>query len=313
MMLGRVFKFAFLILLVGCGKGYYDTGESINLENLPLVYNVPSDKYERYKKSFDFVEESYKSKSGKDLVKFVPKDENPKFSEMTDAFSLQEQGNGNWVLFKEESDEFTDIDWDTIGVYYGYVPSGYGNIFLNIDGHASSSNRIKKVLLHEVGHAVGFDHTENLDYSTMNYNFNLFLPTLSRYDKKRLHDKYPFEVRTTAIKDLELMGARKEEEQIDILKESIENQFGLSESRSLKIAKSYHSFKRLGNKRSIEKKDWDILTRKLFGFDYQTGKKALERHIQGDSSSLENLKNKAAELNETSPQHIQEILGEYFF
>ena len=305
-------KLFFLTILVSCGNGYHDSGQSVDISRLPLVYNVPSDKYERYKKSFDTVEESYKSKSGKDLVKFVPNDEDPKFDEMRDAFSLQSQGKGNWVLFKEESDEFTDIVGNTIGVYYGYVPTGYGNIFLNIDGHASTSNRIKKVLLHEVGHAVGFGHTEGLDFSTMNYNFNLFLPKLSRYDKKRLHDKYPFEIQGTSVKDLELLAAKDEKEEMDVLKGHIGDRFGLSEKRSLEVSKSFLAFKKIKNKRSIGQKEWDFLTQSVFGFSYNEGKKALEEHIQGNGQNLKELTRKAADLNGINPEHVQELLADYF-
>ena len=56
---------------------------------------------------------------------------------------------------------------------------------------------------------------------------------------------------------------------------------------------------------------WRMYTNEILGFDYNTGKKALEKHIQGDGEDLEALMETAADKNDTTPEAVQEIMGEY--
>ena len=235
-----------LVTLFGCGNGYVDSGKVVPRDKFPLTYKVNRAKYERYKLSFDRVEQQYKSKSGIDLVKFVPADENPKFTDSKDSLNLPD----NWVLFKENASEFQNIGGNTVGLYTGWVELGRGNLIVNIYKHASTYNRVKKVLYHEVGHALGFDHTHGLDYSTMNYNFNLLLPFLSRYDRRRLHDKYPFSTHELTQKDLELVGADEEGEQLGLIKKIVHEKFGLSAERVEEIAPILHNLNKIKNKRN---------------------------------------------------------------
>ena len=53
------------------------------------------------------------------------------------------------------------------------------------------------------------------------------------------------------------------------------------------------------------------MSHQILGFDYQNGKKALEKHIQGDGKDLEDLLQLAADKNETTPEHVRELLSEY--
>ncbi|MFZ8932290.1 MAG: hypothetical protein ACO20H_11325 [Bacteriovoracaceae bacterium] len=305
--------FSTLLLIVGCGSGYEDKG-NVDRSRLPLIYKVNRDKYERYKRSFDHVEESYKSKSGVDLVKFIPDDKNPKFSNMKDAFSTIEYVDGkyhNRVFFKESGSEFTDIGGTVRGVHYGNVTSGYGNIFVNIHNKADSYNRVKKVMLHEVGHAVGFGHPPAGSFSVMNSNWLPFLPTLTRFDRRNLHKKYPFSMSYTTEKDLESIGAADELEQFENMKAVVAERFGLSQQRTEEVSRIMFSLEKMKSKRAISKNDWNMATKKLFGFDYDSGKKALEEHIQGSSGPLDKLVDQAADLNDVTPEHIKEILSEY--
>ena len=308
-----ILTFCTLLMIVGCGSGYVDKG-NVDRSKLPLIYKVSRDKYERYKVSFDHVERVYKSKSGVDLVKFIPDDENPKFANMRDAFSSINYVDGkyhNRVFFKESASEFTDIANDKGGYYYGNVQSGYGNIFVNIHDRASSYNRVKKIMLHEVGHAVGFGHPPSGSFSVMNSNWLPFLPTLTRFDRRNLHKKYPFSMNSVAEKDLESIGATNEMEQFENMKAVVAERFGLSQQRTEEVSRILFSLEKIKTKRAISKNDWDMATKKVFGFDYDSGKKALEKHIQGSSESRDKLVDHAAELNDVTPEHIKEILSEY--
>ena len=63
----------------------------------------------------------------------------------------------------------------------------------------------------------------------------------------------------------------------------------------------------------MTKKDKDILTEKLLGFDYQTGKDALAKVIAGEETDeLEGLFQKAANKNDIAPEHVKELIAEVF-
>lgn len=306
------FTLFLLFLTVSCGSGYVDSGKVVPKSKFPLVYNVTREKYIRYKRSFDHVESVYKSKSGVPLITFVPSDKDPKFEKTSQAYAnLAFLGNENWVVFKEEADEFNYDKNKWSGLFSGEVDTGRGIITLNVETHVSSYNRIKKVLQHEVGHALGFDHTSGLDYSTMNDLFTNWVPTLTRYDRRRLHDKYPFSTIASYEKDLEKIGAISEREKAELISDNLVENFGLSEERSFEVASTLNHMNKVKNKRSLTNNDWDIVTKKLFGFDYQTGKKALENHIKGESENLDSLIEKAALKNNTTPEHVQELISDY--
>ena len=56
----------------------------------------------------------------------------------------------------------------------------------------------------------------------------------------------------------------------------------------------------------------DLLSNEILGLSYGVGKKALENYMSGDQDSLEDLIEVAADKNETTPEHIRELVGEIF-
>ena len=116
---------------------------------------------------------------------------------------------------------------------------------------------------------------------------------------------------STSKKDLESLGANKESLGDEELIYNLEENYGLSEERAQSVAKITSSFQKIQNKRALTAKEMNIYTQKVLGVDYTASKKALEKHIQGDSSEMEALMERAAELNNTSPEAVQDLVGEY--
>ena len=119
-----------------------------------------------------------------------------------------------------------------------------------------------------------------------------------------------FEEASSEIKDLEKLGNQIQEKKVQELINNL-SAYGLSDERAASVAKITYSFKKIQNKRSLSDKEMNIYTQKVLGVDYTAGKKALEKHIQGDSADMEAMMERAADMNGTSPEAVTELMGEY--
>ena len=119
-----------------------------------------------------------------------------------------------------------------------------------------------------------------------------------------------FDETNSSSKDLEKLAANIEGKDTAELAINIEEKFGFSTERAQKIASLQLAFNKLKSKRSLTISDQDIFTKKLIGVDFKTAKNAFKNHIQGDSADMENILERAAGLNGTSPEHMTELLGE---
>ncbi len=294
---------------------YTDNGLRYTQENTPVVFYVNKEKYQTHKASFDKTEQSYRSKTGKQLVKFVPRDENPKFNTIEDTAQLWNEKGERWVMFRDKDSDFTDLDGAAGVCLYSWNQNKelvYGEIVID-ERTVTRGYYFQQVLLHEMGHALGFSHTFKNDYSLMNYNYSYETDGLTYLDIKRTHEKYPFSMVGTYIKDLEKIAAINERQHRKNYEEHIIEAYGLSEGRATEVAKVVLGYKKLKAKRSLTKRDKDILTEKLLGFDYETGKDALAKVISGeDSEEIEDLFQKAADKNDIAPEHVKELIAEVF-
>ena len=68
----------------------------------------------------------------------------------------------------------------------------------------------------------------------------------------------------------------------------------------------------MSSMRDLTAREKDLLSHEILGFGYERGKTALENHLQGDQNSLDDLILRAADKNETSPEHVKELFGEIF-
>ncbi len=106
-------------------------------------------------------------------------------------------------------------------------------------------------------------------------------------------------------KDLEKIGASIEETDINSLSQTLIANFSLSEDRAVEMAKIFKTYDKISSKRSLTEKEKDTFSQKLLGINYKHLNQAL-RSGEGYDSLLQ----RAAELNNISPEQVNEILNQ---
>ena len=120
-----------------------------------------------------------------------------------------------------------------------------------------------------------------------------------------------FEEKGNQGKDLEKIGQKAEEYSNQNLVDYFSYEFGLSESRSQEVAKLLKSYNRLKETRSLTEADQDIFSKKVIGFDSKRVNKAFKNYYEGEREGLNEMIEKAAYLNETTPEHMESILENF--
>lgn len=118
-----------------------------------------------------------------------------------------------------------------------------------------------------------------------------------------------FEKTEGESKDLEKVSAFIEEKRIAKMGEKLAAEFGLSEERSIEIAKLTRQWTDLKKKRSLTDADAHAFSEKLFGFDLNKASAAYKKSLEGDKADLDALFDQAAEVNGTSPERVNQIFN----
>lgn len=308
----KLLVFLVLATLVSCGRpkektdftseelelinGYTENGISWNKESFPLTFYVPEQFYDRFKKEFDITEDKYTSASGKPLVYFEPMIENPKYENTWAAYVDSKEQGKLMILFRENNTEFGNVSWGGAA----YLPGGgqWTTIFINHTNYKSSSTFLS-TLLHEMGHGVGFHHTDCLCHASIMGGAGLF----TSYDRERLSEKYPFSLILATTKDLEGMGAKVEAMEVADMEDMLVN-YGLSTDRAEKLGKLMVSYNSIKNKRALTAREKDVFTKELTGMSFE---KATEVLVE---EGYDALVEKASEVNGADPEAIKELLNE---
>ena len=103
------------------------------------------------------------------------------------------------------------------------------------------------------------------------------------------------------------MGALIEKINRGKFQKYVVNKFQLSEQRAEGLSKLYLSWKKIERKRGITKEDIKVFSHKLLGFDFVEGMSAYRAYLEGDDSDLNVLMARAAEVNQTDPEHMKEV------
>jgi hypothetical protein len=113
-------------------------------------------------------------------------------------------------------------------------------------------------------------------------------------------------------KDLEKVGAMSENAALEEMSAMIASEYGLSEERSLKIAKLSQSWNQLSKSRALTNADADAFTRELSGVSIEEMKSAENSMKQGSFSEMSTVLEKAAAVNNTSVENITAIMTKLF-
>ncbi|MDC0253698.1 hypothetical protein OAK75_02290 [Bacteriovoracales bacterium] len=118
-----------------------------------------------------------------------------------------------------------------------------------------------------------------------------------------------FEERNSSNKDLELIGSFLEKKNLQAKASKLENQFGLSEKRSLEVAKLIKNINKVKKNRGVTSRDLESFSKKLLGFNVDEALKAYEKLAQGEGQNWEALMEQAANKNDISPESMKEIIS----
>jgi hypothetical protein len=114
----------------------------------------------------------------------------------------------------------------------------------------------------------------------------------------------------TSKKDLEKMASNLEKLKVEAMGESFAERFGLSEERGLHVASMVNNWKKVSKTRGMTDADADAFSKKLLGFNLNTGIKAMQDFNAGNSKPLESVVEIAAKTNGVSPEQMNTILSE---
>lgn len=200
-----------LILLISCGKPirfeHPDTSKSTESNvfwptyKLPVTIKVSKEKFELFEDLLIEVQEEYQEAAGFPLLKFIPDEKTFSLTNFSESKTLK---GSNYLMFKEDDKTFLDLILPTMGITQvsWFVPSMQiyqAHIVINFSKGEMELSLFKEVLLHEVGHLLGFNHVTEVD-SLMNEFIDPSLPGLRNFDFDRIKKKYsPKRIRSTNL------------------------------------------------------------------------------------------------------------------
>jgi len=111
-------------------------------------------------------------------------------------------------------------------------------------------------------------------------------------------------------RDLEKAGAFVEKIRVQNVGEQLSANYGLSEDRGLQVAKLVVDWKKLKKRRQITDTDANAFSEKMFGFNINQAESSVKKYMGGEKEDLNKLLEKAARVNQTSPEHMREIFEE---
>lgn len=199
-----------LILLISCGKPirFEHPNTSKPTENnvfwptykLPVTIKVHKEKFEKFQDILEEVQDEYQEAAGFPLLKFIPDEKALSLTNFSESKTLK---GSNYLMFKEDNETFLDLVLPTMGITQvsWYVPSMriyQAHIVINFSKGEMELSLFKEVLLHEIGHLLGFNHVSEVD-SLMNEFIDHSLPGLRDFDIERIRKKYNKPLRNSSV------------------------------------------------------------------------------------------------------------------
>lgn len=122
-----------------------------------------------------------------------------------------------------------------------------------------------------------------------------------------------FEETSLTNKDLEKRAAAVETYLVTEMGKQVKAKFGLSNERSVKIAKAANHFRKFSSSRALTAADTNSYASEIIGVDMGSLQKAYRSSAKGEVSELNSALEKAAEKNGTSPEHMGQLMAKMFF
>ena len=229
---------------------------------------------------------------GEDFVNLLNKNDNGITYEVVKADSRKE----GWVVFKQ-----------TLGEQSGFIAYDLNNFEVGLTYEQYMDTVIENPL---TPYAAFIDGSySNADLYIGVQVLTVFGAIPVEYPDADL--TYVFEEVTSGKKDLEKLGSEFEELENAEIQDHLSANFGMSDDRAQKVAKIVGSYKKIQNKRALTDREMNTFSKQVFGLEYKKGMDAVSKHIQGDTSHMDSLIEKAAEKNSISPEAVKELVGEY--
>jgi hypothetical protein len=122
-----------------------------------------------------------------------------------------------------------------------------------------------------------------------------------------------FEKTNGSVKDLEKAAAFAESFKVDRLADGLKSQYGLSEERSIKVAKLATSWEKLSKTRALTNADADAFAKELAGVNFSEIDSAVKGMTEGNLNDMNTIIAKAADVNGTSIENMSSIIMKLFF
>jgi flagellar biosynthesis/type III secretory pathway protein FliH len=92
----------------------------------------------------------------------------------------------------------------------------------------------------------------------------------------------------------------------------VKSKFGLSDERSLKVAKAANHFRKYSSQRALTAEDTNAYAEEILGVNFKSIEKAYSQSMKGDISELNSVLKKAADKNGISPEKMGTIVTKLF-
>jgi flagellar biosynthesis/type III secretory pathway protein FliH len=113
-------------------------------------------------------------------------------------------------------------------------------------------------------------------------------------------------------KDTLKRAAAVEQHVVIEMAKQVKGKFGLSAERSLKVAKAANHFRKFATKRALTAEDTNAYATEIIGSNFAEITKAYEAGMKGEVGEFQEVLERAAEKNETSPEKMALIVTRFF-
>jgi hypothetical protein len=119
---------------------------------------------------------------------------------------------------------------------------------------------------------------------------------------------FSFELKRVASKDLEGMAAAASQVDADAVRGALVAQYGFSQDRAAKVATLTRQMSQIAGSRELTDADKTLFTEQALGVQYKDLKAAVKKANEGQKASFEQLLDKAAGANGTSPEATRQLI-----